>query len=198
LIAAPKASGENAGIKLKNANTVLPTACQTLTEGWAATMAMFTADTSTVYPAAHWARNLVINGFDDFFIPARDQLELCWRNLKPVTNNNHTSANRPVSSLNYANNGSYGDAANTHGLNNNSSPAGAAYTASVPAQTAATAFRSGGAEAYEFGSVYYWSSSDYDTTNAWFQYWNSSIPGYQYNTTKTNTHRVRAVRRSII
>jgi hypothetical protein len=199
LIAAPKASGENAGIMLKNANTALPTACQTLTEGWAATMAMFTADTSTVYPAAHWARNLVINGFDDFFIPARDQLELCWRNLKPVTNNNYVTANRPTAaSFNYANNGSYGDTANTHGLNNNSAPAGAAYTAAVPAQTAAAAFRTGGTEAYWFGSAYYWSSSDYNASAAWYQGWSSSYPGSQYSNVKTGTYRVRAVRRSVI
>jgi hypothetical protein len=199
LIVAPKASGENAGIALKNANSALPTACQTLTEGWAATMAMFTADTSAVYPAAHWARNLVINGFDDFFIPARDQLEPCWRNLKPVTNNNYVTTDRPTgASFNYTNNGSYGDTANTHGTNNNSSPTGAAYTASVPAQTAATAFRTGGAEAYEFGSAYYWSSSDYSATYAWGQNWDSSYPGHQNNNGKAYAYRVRAVRRSVI
>jgi hypothetical protein len=199
LIAAPKASGENAGIMLKNANTALPTACQTLTEGWAATMAMFTADTSTVYPAAHWARNLVINGFDDFFIPARDQLEPCWRNLKPVTNNNYVTANRPTgASFNYANNGSYGDTSPNHGTNNNSSPAGAAYTSAVPAQTAATAFRTGGAESFEFGSVYYWSSSEFNASFAWFQNWDSSYPGYQNFNGKAKSYRVRAVRRSVI
>ena len=199
VIVAPKASGENPGTQIKNTNSALPTACQTLTEGFAATQAMFTADSSTVYPAAHWVRNLNIGGRTDWYIPARDELELCWRNLKPVTNNNHTSANRPVSSLNYANNGSYGDTANTHGLNNNSSPAGAAYTASVPAQTAATAFRTGGAEAYEFGNAYYWSSSEYSASaGAWTQLWNSSGPGFQSNYGKSNTLRVRAVRRSVI
>jgi hypothetical protein len=198
IIVAPKASGENAGVQLKNAQTALPTACQTLTEGFAATQAMRDAGTSTVYPAAHWARNLNIGGRTDWYIPARDELELCWRNLKPVTDNNYTSPNRPVSSFNYANNGSYGDTASTHGTNNNSAPVGAAYTASAPAQTAATAFRSGGAEAYEFGSAYYWSSSDYDTTYACSQYWYSSNPGHQNPNNKTNTSRVRAVRRSII
>jgi hypothetical protein len=199
IIVAPKASGEHASIALKNTQTALPTACQTLTEGFVATQAMFTADSSTVYPAAHWVRNLNIGGRTDWYIPARDELELCWRNLKPVTNNNYTSANRPVSSLNYANNGSFGDAANTHGLNNNSSPAGAAYTASVPAQTAATAFRTGGAEAYEFGSAYYWSSSEHSASaGAWTQLWNSSGPGFQSNYGKSNTLRVRAVRRSVI
>ena len=198
IIVAPKASGEHAGIALKNANTALPTACQTLTEGFAATQAMRDADSSTVYPAAHWARNLNIGGRTDWYIPARDELELCWRNLKPVTDNNSVTTPRPTASFNYANNGSYGDTADTPGLNNNSAPVGATYTASVPGQTAATAFRSGGAEAYEFGSANYWSSSDLGTSHAWYQVWASYWPGYQGNYGKASAHRVRAVRRSVI
>ena len=199
VIVAPKASGEHAGIALKNAATALPTACQTLTEGFAATQAMADADTSAVYPAAHWARNLNIGGRTDWYIPARDELELCWRNLKPTTTANYVTANRSTAaSFSYANNGSYGDTANTHGTNNNSSPTGAGYTSSVPGQTAATAFRTGGAEAYEFGSAYYWSSSDHSATDAWTQIWYSSTPGYQSNHGKTYTYRVRAIRRSII
>ena len=199
VIVAPKASGEHAGIALKNADTALPTACQTLTEGFAATQAMRDADTSTVYPAAHWARNLNIGGRTDWYIPALNELELCWRNLKPTTTDNYVTANRPTAaSFNYANNGSYGGTAATHGTNNNSSPTGAAYTTSVPGQTAATAFRTGGAEAYEFGSAYYWSSSDYNASVAWYQGWGSSVPGGQGTVGKSNTYRVRAVRRSII
>lgn len=199
VIVAPKASGENAGLALKNANTAFPVACQTLAEGLRATQAMRDADTSTVYPAAHWARGLSIGGRSDWYIPARDELELCWRNLKPVTNSNYTSANRSAgASFSYANNGSYGDTANTHGLNNNSAPAGAAYTAGVPGQTAAPAFRTGGAEAFEFGSVYYWSSSEHSASRAWGQGWNSSSPGFQYSSNKADTYRVRAVRRSVI
>lgn len=197
VIVAPKSSGDNAGIALKNANTALPTACQTLTEGWAATVAMFTADTATVYPAAHWARNLNINGYSDWYIPARDELELCWRNLKPGTENNYLT--RPTAqAFDYKKDGSYGDTAATNGTNNNSAPAGAAYTASVPGQTLALPFRTGGAEAFTYGSAYYWSSSDYDATSAWFQGWSSSIPGYQDSNGKTSTFRVRGVRRSII
>ena len=199
VIVAPKASGENAGVAIKNANTALPTACQTLTEGLRATQAMRDADTSVVYPAAHWARGLNIGGRTDWYIPARDELELCWRNLKPTTDANYTTANRPTSATpNYANGGSYGDTANTHGLNNNSAPAGAAYTSGAPAQTAASAFRTGGAEAFEYSSAYYWSSSEYSASSAWNQYWSSSFPGYQFSSDKTNAYRVRAVRRSII
>ena len=199
VIVAPKASGEHAGIALKNANTALPTACQTLTEGFAATQAMRDADSSTVYPAAHWARNLNIGGRTDWYIPARDESELCWRNLKPNSTGNYTPANRPTgASFNYANNGSYGDTANTHGRNNNSAPPGAAYTADAPEQAAAPAFRTGGAEAFEFGSAYYWSSSEYSASSAWFQYWFSSYPGVQDGLNKNTAFRVRAVRRSVI
>ena len=113
--------------------------------------------------------------------------------------NNFETANRPTAaSFSYANNGSYGDTANTHGTNNNSSPTGAAYTAAVPAQTAATAFRTGGTEAFEFGSTYYWSSSDYSAAYAWSQRWNSSFPGGQNFHDKTVAGRVRALRRSVI
>ena len=199
VIVAPKSSGENAGVALKNTNDTLPTACQTLAEGFVSTEAMKNAGTSTVYPAAHWARGLNIGGKTDWYIPARDELELCWRNLKPVTNSNYVTADRPTGqSFDYKRDGSYGDTANTHGTNNNSSPTGAAYTASVPGQTAATSFRSGGAEAFEFGSAVYWSSSEYSASDAWYQNWHSSLPGRQYSNFKTSAYRVRAVRRSII
>jgi hypothetical protein len=197
-IEAPKASGEIASIALKNANTALPVACQTLTEGWKATLAMVAAGDATAYPAAHAVRALVINGKDDWYIPARDQRELSWRNLKPVTDNNYVTADRGVSAFSYANNGSAGDTSASHGVNNNSAPTGAAYTTTNPAQTAATAFRSGGAEAFEFGSAYYWSCSEYNATFAWAQHWGSSNPGRQLNNAKSDTSRVRAVRRSII
>lgn len=198
-IFAPKSSGEHAGIALKNANTAFPTGCQSLVDGWTATEAMKNADTSTVYPAAHWARSRNIGGKTDWHIPARDVLELAWRNLKPSTDSNHTYADRPTAqSFDYKRDGAYGDTANTHGTNNNSSPTGSAYTASVPAQTAATAFKTGGAEAFEFGSAYYWSSTEYNASNAWRQFWNPSNPGYQSSNAKTGTFRVRAVRRSII
>ena len=198
-IFAPKSSGEHAGIALKNANTAFPTGCQSLVDGWTATEAMKNADTSTVYPAAHWARSLNIGGRTDWHIPARHVLELAWRNLKPVTNNNYATADRPTAqTFDYKRDGAYGDTANTHGTNNNSAPAGSACTASVPAQTAATAFRTGGSEAFEFGSAYYWSSTEYSAAYAWGQNWGSSDPGYQNFFNKASAFRVRAVRRSII
>lgn len=195
VIVSPKASGENASIAWKNANTAGPVATQTLNEGWRATEAMRLAGDSTVYPSAHWCRSLNIGGRTDWYLPARDEHELCWRNLKPVTDNNYVTSNRPTAS--YLRDGAFNDTANTHGKNNNSAPTGAAYTTTVPGQVAATAFIEGGAEAFDFSSSY-WSSTEYDASSAWCQYWFAAGPGCQVNSDKTNTYRVRAVRRSII
>ena len=200
IIDAPKSSGENSAIAIKNANTALPTACQTLTEGWKGTLAMVAADNSTVYPAAWWARGLSIGGYTDWYVPARDELELSWRNLKPTADTNYASADRPTGATpSYMNLGSLGDTANTHGLNNNSNPTGAAYTTGSPAQVAAgIGFRTGETNAFAYGSYGYWSCSEYSTAYAWFQYWASGDPGGQDYYGKTAAYYVRAVRRSII
>jgi hypothetical protein len=198
LIVAPKSSGDNASVAFKNANTAAPVATQTLTNGPAATAAMVAADTSTVYPLAHWADGLSIGGFSDWYAPARDELELIWRNLKPVTNNNDTS-DRPKSAIAYTNGGNIDDlSADTHGVNRHSDPAGAAYTSTVPAQTSVAAFQSGGAEALETGSVRYWSSSELSSVKAWAQNYLTSFPGSHDSSDKTNANRARAVRRSIV
>lgn len=197
-IEAPKASGEIVGIALKNANTAFPVACQTLTEGWEATLAMVAAGDATEYPAAHAVRALIIGGYDDWYIPARDQRELAWRNLKPANVNNYTTR-ASGAAFNYTRDGSYGDVSPaTNGINLNSAPQGAAYTTANPAQTSATAFMTGGAQAFEYGTVYYWTCSEYSVTESWRQFWGNTGAGYQYSLTKSSTAWLRAVRRSII
>ena len=200
VIVAPKASGESSSKAYKNANTAAPSACGTLTEGSLATAAMVAAGDATTYPAAHFCNDLSIASYTDWYMPARDELELAWRNLKPTADANYTTAGRPTGATpDYKNLGSYGDTANTHGLNNNSSPTGAAYTAGSPAQVAAGKnFRTSESEAFAYGSFFYWSASEYSTTVAWIQYWHSSLTGYQDYNSKTGAYYVRAVRRSII
>jgi hypothetical protein len=199
IIKAPKSIGESSSKTYKNANTAAPAACGTLTEGYKATLAMVAAADATVYPAAWFCRSVTSGGFSDFYLGARDENELNWRNLKPTTDANYTAADRGTTATpDYKNLGSYGDVANTHGLNNNSSPTGAAYTSGSPSQTSVAAFQTSGSEAFAYGSFYYWSSTEFSATGAWLQYWFSSSPGSQSGNNKTNAFYVRAVRRSII
>lgn len=197
IIVAPKAGGETSNKAIGNSTLALPAACQTLTEGMAATQAMRDAGTSTVYPAAHWARNLTINGRTDWYIPARDELEICFRNLKPTTNDNNTSNIRSQSVINYTNNGSYGGADTRTGLNDNSEPTGSAYTSINPGQTTVNVFKSGNSEV--FTSDQYISSSEFSTSDNWTQFFVTASLGLQVPATKTTSSlRIRAVRRSII
>jgi hypothetical protein len=198
VIVAPKSSGENSGKLYKDANTGTIAAAGTLTEGLKATLALVADGNSTVYPAAHFCNDLSIGGYSDWYLPARDELELIYRNLKSLTDNNYTVTDRPTDATpDYKNLGSLGDVANTHGLNNNSDPQGVAYTTTVPGQTAVAAFQSGGAEAMTVG-VRYWSSTEFSTGSAWSQIYETNIPGYQAGLSKNLSYYVRAVRRSII
>ena len=199
VIVAPKSSGENSSKQYKNAQTAAPSATGTLTEGLKATLALVADGNSTVYPAAHFCNDLSIGGYSDWYLPARDELELIYRNLKPVTDNNHTTADRNTGATpDYKNLGSLGDVANTHGLNNNSSPQGVAYTAGSPAQTSVAAFQSGGAEAMSFGLDRYFSSTEFSTSTAWTHDYRTAVPGIQASNNKDGSFYVRAVRRSII
>jgi hypothetical protein len=183
LVVAPKSSGENSSKEWKTTADAGPTATQTLNNGPAASSSMNSAS----YPAAEFCEGLTIGGFSDWYLPARDELELCYRNLKPTTTSNATAA-RSLSSYTYPEgNDVSGD---THGINRNSDPTGAAYTAGSPAQTSVSAFQTGNAEA--FAASDYWSSTEYSATIAWKPLFGD---GNQALGTKSNPNYVRAVRR---
>lgn len=80
------------------------------------------------HPAFQKVRSLVIGGYDDWYIGARDEMELLYRNFKPDNVGNN------------ANDNGYGP----NGLNPSSEPAGAAYTDSNPAVTTDARFLEGG------------------------------------------------------
>jgi hypothetical protein len=119
---------------------------------------------------AKWALGLDIDGRNDWCIPARDVLELAYRHLKPTT---------------YNTGGYFRD-----GDNPSSVPAGYPYgMGEPPKQTEVTAFREGGAEAFE--EEWYWSSTQYSSTTAWAQDFSD---GYQNDLSKLYECRARAVR----
>ncbi len=122
-------------------------------------------------PLAQWARGLNIDGKTDWCIPARDVLELAYRHLKPTDNENSASFR--------------------DGDNPSSIPAGYPYTEELPAQTAAEAFRKGGAEAFD--PVWYWSSTQYSSIIAWGQYFDNGFQNYNYKKAEARARAVRLI-----
>jgi hypothetical protein len=156
-------------LQWKNANTATPGA-DSVIDGPQNTADMVADGSSTVYPAAHFCNDLVIGGYSDWYMTARNELDVCYFNLKPTTDLNFVGA----------------------GINANAVPARASnYTTGNPARTSAAAFQSGGAQAFPTG--FYWTSTERDATTARYQYFTN---GAQYQgTSKTSSYRIRAIRR---
>ena len=124
------------------------------------------------HPAAQFCEGLTIGGFSDWYMPATNELEVCYYNLKPTTTANSTF----------------------FGPNANSVPSRSStyYTSGTPAQTTAAAFKDTGAE--DFAAAVYWSSTQYTSTTSYAISQNFSV-GEQYAFDKTYSRRVRAIRR---
>ena len=169
LIVAPRSSGQLADV-YKNINSDTPGATSDI-DGPANTAAQVADGDSTVYPCGHFCNNLSTGGQTDWYMPAKNELEICYYNLKPGTNNNNTSS----------------------GINPNAVPARASnYTSGTPAQTSSASFvESTGAE--RFSSAGYWCSDQYDATQARKQRFNDAYQGRSNKGYGSNT--VRAVRR---
>lgn len=120
----------------------------------------------------------------EWYLPAMDELELCYRNLKPTTDNNDVDTRSGSD---------FPGADQDYGYNPSSDPTGDPYTASDPAQTSVTDFQDGGAEAFVDPTDYYWTASWYSSGAAWVQ---KPDAGSQLNYNQDNTsRRVRPVRR---
>lgn len=168
LVIGPVASAESSSKAYKNANTAVSGA-DSVINGPQNTADMVADGSSTVYPAAHFCNDLVIGGFSDWYLPAQNELEVCYYNLKPTTTSNDTAS----------------------GTNTNAVPSrGSNYTAGTPAQTSAADFQSTGAE--DFAATNYWSSTEFSSGRSMTQAFGN---GGQSNEYKTFGFRVRAVRR---
>lgn len=168
LLVGPLSTAQTTSIQWKDASTDTPGA-DSVINGPQNTADMVAHGSSTVYPAAHFCNNLVIGGFSDWYMPAKNELEVCYFNLKPRSVGNDT----------------------TGGANLNAVPARASnYTTGTPAQTSAAVFQNGGSEAFALAN--YWSSSEGSASAAWLQ---GFYFGGQINGLKFYTLRVRAIRR---
>ena len=171
LVVGPVASAESSSKQYKNATTATSGA-DSVIDGPQNTADIVADGNSTVYPAAHFCNDLSTGGQTDWYLPAKNELEVCYFNLKPTTTSNDTSG--------------------TNGINANAVPARASnYTAGTPAQTSAADFKSTGAEDFATGT--YWSSTEASATDAWGQFFSDGNQNDGYP--KTYALRVRAIRR---
>lgn len=137
------------------------------------------------HPAAQFARAYTGGGFNDWYLPSRDELEICYRSFKPTTQANST-ATRGVEA-----------GGGAMGTNANSNPVGAAYTTSNPARTSLTAWQSGQSQAFVISPAY-WTSTHALSLPTYNSYAlaQSFFDGDQSAIDKTNnTGRVRPMRR---
>jgi len=164
LVVGPVASAQTV-LQWKNANTST-TGTDSVINGPANSTAMNNAS----HPCAQFCEGLTIGGFSDWYMPAKNELEICYYNLKPTTQANSTS----------------------YGVNANAVPARASnYTTGTPAQTSATDFQSTGAE--DFTDTTYWTSTQNGAGYAWAESFDNGLqPGAN---SKTDSSLVRAVRR---
>lgn len=164
LVVGPVASAQNSSKQWKTSGTSTGGTSSDI-DGPSNSAAMNDAS----HPAAQFCEGLTIGGFSDWYMPAKNELEVCYYNLKPTTTSNNTSS----------------------GINSNAVPARASnYTAGTPAQTSATDFRDTGAEDYT--ADLYWSSTQLASNTAWLQGFGN---GNQYGYGKVAPTFVRAVRR---
>ena len=176
LVIGPRSTAQSFNLFWKNSNTTTVGADSNI-NGPQNTADMVADGNSTVYPAAHFCNDLSTGGETDWYMPARNELEVCYYNLKPTTASNSTSS----------------------GTNTNAVPSrGSNYTAGTPAQTSAAAFQFGGAQAFATDPYWtYWTStarqpSSYYTSGRTQFFTN----GGQYTAAKRSyNYYVRAVRR---
>jgi hypothetical protein len=167
LVVAPLASGYSP-LRLFKPTDTATSGATSLVDGPANTAALVSQGS---HPAAEFCNNLVIGGYSDWYLPATNELEVCYRALKPTTANNVTNS----------------------GANVNAVPTTGNYTTANPPQTSVLIFRSGGAQAYPTTSgTNYWTSTTLGATNAQQRaFANGSTDARR----KSVNFKVRAIRR---
>ena len=167
LIVAPRVGGEHKdAIWIAKSKEVA--GARSFCDGLVNTNAMMEAGSAI----AKWARSLRIGGFDDWYLPAQDELEILYRAFKPTGDQNWLY--------------------NRSGINVSAEPPTYPYDFDLPGQTALEAFKAGGAEAFD--AVAYWSSTQHAAYSnyAWCQLFRDGTQSYHDTYYKL---RARAVRR---
>jgi hypothetical protein len=171
LIVAPLSSGQTTNIRYKTTATTTPTISRSFIDGPTNTAELI-ALSSTDYPAASFCDGLAIGGFSDWYMPARNELGVLYYNLKPSTESN--AANR--------------------GANTNYVPPVGNYAGTIPSQTAATDFITGGSQAFDT-ALTYWASTHGQDAASLQAFFYGFFDGATTDSDVNNLFAVRAVRR---
>jgi hypothetical protein len=173
LVVAPKASGEHSSRIWGVYGTTTGQTNGIYGPSNSAALASFGMN----YQAAVFCNNLNnaggLNGYTDWYLPSKNELEVLYYFLKPTTEAN----------FNYFNSGSNANAVSPEPINTS-------YTEGSPAQTSAVGFRTG--EANAFVNNAYWSSTELNANEGWGQGFHN---GAQSGVNKGGPTNVRAVRR---
>jgi hypothetical protein len=166
LVLAPKATGEFVGKQWKTTN-----------DSTAGTSSDIDGPTNTAnmnnasHPAAQFCKGLAIGGYTDWYMPAKNELDVCYYNLKPSGGGNNLT---------------------NSGTNPNAVPARASnYTAGTPGVSSSALFATGSEKFGVDASSVVWSSTE-SGGYGWCQVFQS---GWQLAEDKNKSYTVRAVRR---
>jgi hypothetical protein len=180
LVVSPKSSGQSPSIKTWGP---YPVSTGATSEYDGASNTTTLAALGTIYEGAYFCENLSINGYSDWYMPAKWELEVLYYYLKPTSDTNYT----------FTSSGANPYAVAPEPLNTN-------YTSSLPPQTTVSAFQSSNSEAIieaapaTYNSLF-WSSTEYSSEHGWFQYMGTTQPGKQQFENKATPGYVRAIRR---
>ena len=178
IIVSPKEGGEASSIQWKTNNTVTSGTFSTY-NGKLNLQNIIDANALSSHPAMNFCNNLNINGFTDWHLPSPDELEVCYRYLKPSPDNNFVGVRSLHNELS--------------GYNPNSNPTKDGYATNSPQQTTVTEFQEGGSQAFFDSTTPYHTSAQLPVaTNA--VYTQRFKDGLQSNFSKTSTFSARAVR----
>jgi hypothetical protein len=153
--------------------------------GYDNTLAMMNKDIINNHPAASNTKRVTYNGFNDYYIPAIDELELMYRHFKPNDTLNNTIRNV------YA---PYDCLEKNFGYNPSSYPIGDEYTQFNPSRINKNCDFHINKE--RFRNRLYWSSTGTDTESQYCQNFHNGCAFKFYS--KDNNFSIRLIRRVLI